>query len=174
MTKIGNAYRWIYGRMISRPTNFSWVIEDKLAGSGMPMTYSQYLWVVTHGIKTIVTVREVPLPRQWFSDGNSVDYFHLRVEDYGAPPLEEMDNIVDYIQQQISYIKPVMVHCAAGRGRTGTILAAYLIKKENLTADQAIKRIRSLRPGSIQSDRQELALDMYEKYIKSKTKNQMS
>ena len=173
MTKIGNAYRWIYGRMISRPTNFSWVIEDKLAGSGMPMTYSQYLWVVTHGIKTIVTIREVPLPRQWFSDGNS-DYFHLRVEDYGAPSLEEMDNIVDYIQQQISYKKPVMVHCAAGRGRTGTILAAYLIKKENLTADQAIKRIRSIRPGSIQSDRQELALDMYEKYIKSKTKNQMS
>ena len=65
-------------------------------------------------------------------------------------------------------------HCAAGRGRTGTILAAYLIKRENLTADQAIKRIRSIRPGSIQSDRQELALDMYEKYIKSKTKNQMS
>jgi atypical dual specificity phosphatase len=160
--------------MISRPTNFSWVIEDKLAGSGMPMTYSQYLWVVTHGIKTIVTIREVPLPRQWFSDDNSVDYFHLRVEDYGAPSLEEMDNTVDYIQQQISYKKPVMVHCAAGRGRTGTILAAYLIKKENLTADQAIKRIRSIRPGSIQSDRQELALDMYEKYIKSKTKNQMS
>jgi atypical dual specificity phosphatase len=174
MTKIGNAYRWIYGRMISRPTNFSWVIEDKLAGSGMPMTYSQYLWVVTHGIKTIVTIREVPLPRQWFSDGNSVDYFHLRVEDYGAPSLEEMDNTVDYIQQQISYEKPVMVHCAAGRGRTGTILAAYLIKKETLTADQAIKRIRSIRPGSIQSDRQELALDMYEKYVKSKTKNQMS
>jgi atypical dual specificity phosphatase len=160
--------------MISRPTNFSWVIEDKLAGSGMPMTYSQYLWVVTHSIKTIVTIREVPLPRQWFSDGNIVDYFHLRVEDYGAPSLEEMDNTVDYIQQQISYKKPVMVHCAAGRGRTGTILAAYLIKKENLTDDQAIKRIRSIRPGSIQSDRQELALDMYEKYIKSKTKNQMS
>ena len=173
MTKIGNAYRWIYGRMVNRPTNFSWVIEGKLAGSGMPMNYSQFLWVMTHGVKAIVTVREVPLPSKWFSnnDGASVDYFHLRVEDYGAPSLEGMDNTIDYIEQQISNKKPVMVHCAAGRGRTGTILAAYLIKKENLIANQAIEEIRNMRPGSIQSDRQETALYMYEKYIKNKTKN---
>jgi atypical dual specificity phosphatase len=173
MTKIGNAYRWIYGHMVNRPTNFSWVIEDKLAGSSMPMNYSQFLWVMTHGVKAIVTVREVPLPSKWFSNGNGddVDYFHLRVEDYGAPSLEEIDNTIDYIQQQISKKKPVMVHCAAGRGRTGTILAAYLIKKENLTANQAIKKIRSIRPGSIQSDRQEMALYVYEQYLNSKTKN---
>jgi atypical dual specificity phosphatase len=173
MTKIGNAYRWIYGRMLNRPTNFSWVIEGKLAGSGMPMNYSQFLWVMTHGIKVIVTVREVPLPSKWFSNGNGddVDYFHLRVEDYSAPSLEEIDNTIDYIQQQISKNKPVMVHCAAGRGRTGTILAAYLIKKENVTANQAIKKIRSIRPGSIQSNQQEMALYMYEKYLNSKTKN---
>ncbi|HET7283045.1 MAG TPA: dual specificity protein phosphatase 23 [Nitrososphaeraceae archaeon] len=173
MTKIGNAYRWIYGRMVNRPTNFSWVIKDKLAGSGMPMNYSQFLWVMAHGVKAIVTVREVPLPSKWFSNGNGddIDYFHLRVEDYGAPSLEEIDNTIDYIQQQISNKKPVMVHCAAGRGRTGTILAAYLIKKENLTANQAIKKIRSMRPGSIQSDRQEMALYVYEQYLNSKTKN---
>jgi atypical dual specificity phosphatase len=173
MTKIGNTYRWFYGRMVNRPTNFSWVIEGKLAGSGMPVSYSQLLWVMAHGVKAIVTVREVPLPSKWFSNGNGddADYFHLRVEDYGAPSLEEIDNTIDYIQQQISKKKPVMVHCAAGRGRTGTILAAYLIKKENLTANQAIKKIRSIRPGSIQSDRQEMALYIYEQYLNSKTKN---
>ena len=126
MTKIGNTYRWIYGRVVNRPTNFSWVIKDKLAGSGMPMTYSQFAWVVTHGIKTIVTVREVALPSKWFTtySSDSVDYFHLRVEDYSAPSLEEIDNTVAFIQRQIAKEEPVMVHCAAGRGRTGTILAA--------------------------------------------------
>jgi atypical dual specificity phosphatase len=168
MTKIGDTYRWIYGRVVNRPTNFSWVIKGKLAGSGMPVTYSQFVWVVTHGIKTIVTVREVPLPSKWFTadNVNSVDYFHLKVEDYGAPSIEEMDNTVDFIQRQIANEEPVMVHCAAGRGRTGTILAAYLLKEENLTSDQAIKKIRKIRPGSIQSDRQEMVISMYEKYLK--------
>ncbi len=56
MTRIGNAYRWIHAHLTTRPTNYSWVIKDKLAGSGIPVTYSQFLWVLAHGIKTIITV----------------------------------------------------------------------------------------------------------------------
>jgi atypical dual specificity phosphatase len=46
-------------------------------------------------------------------------------------------------------------------------LAAYVLKKENLTADQAIKKIRHLRPGSIQSNIQEMTISMYENYLKA-------
>jgi atypical dual specificity phosphatase len=150
-----------------RPTNFSWITEGNLAGSGLPITQEEFKWVVDKGIKSIVTVREVPLPSKWF-DGTDIDYLHLMVEDYGAPSMEVMDEAVNYIDKKIRSGKPVMVHCAAGKGRTGAVLAAYMIKKENLTAEQAIEKIRIMRPGSVQSITQETALSMYEKFVKIK------
>ena len=150
-----------------RPTNFSWVTEGKLAGSGLPVTQDEFKWVLDKGIKSIVTVREVPLPSRWI-DGTNIDYLHLVVEDYGVPNMEVLDEAVNYIDNKIQSAKPVLVHCAAGKGRTGALLAAYMIKKENLTAEQAIEKIRLMRPGSVQSVTQETALSMYEKYVTSK------
>jgi atypical dual specificity phosphatase len=150
-----------------RPTNFSWVTEGKLAGSGLPVTQDEFKWVLDKGIKSIVTVREVPLPSRWI-DGTDIDYLHLMVEDYGVPNMEVLDEAVNYIDKKIQSGKPVLVHCAAGKGRTGALLAAYMIKKENLTAEQAIEQIRLMRPGSVQSVTQETALSMYEKYVRSK------
>ncbi|MDQ3853979.1 MAG: dual specificity protein phosphatase family protein [Thermoproteota archaeon] len=167
MTKIGNAYRRFHGMLSDRPTNFSWVTEDKLAGSGLPVTHDEFKWLIDKGIKSIVTVREVPLPSQWI-DGTDIDYLHLMVEDYGVPNMEVLDEAVNYIDNKIQNGKPVLVHCAAGKGRTGALLAAYMIKKENLTAEQALEKIRLMRPGSVQSVTQETALSMYEKYVKSK------
>lgn len=185
MTLIGDAYRWLYSKFISRPTNFSWVINNQLAGSGLPLTFDQFMWLVKHGIGTIVTVREIPLPLQWLyvndtknshSEGKTnkkINYLHLRVEDYHSPSIEEIDSTVNFIENEIKAKRAALVHCAAGKGRTGTILGAYLLKKENLNAKEAITRIRNLRPGSIQTDSQEKSIYEYEKYLRDKSVNQL-
>ena len=73
----------------------------------------------------------------------------------------------EFIQNQIQNDQSVMVHCAAGLGRAGTILACYFIKYQNYSAKNAIEKIRKERPGSIQSDVQELAISYYEKYVRN-------
>jgi atypical dual specificity phosphatase len=167
LTKIGDAYRRFHGIISDRPTNFSWIIEGKLAGSGLPVTENEFKWVVDKGIKSIVTVREVPLPSEWLNGGD-IHYLHLKVEDFGAPSVEEMDEVVNFIDKKIRSGRSVLVHCAAGKGRTGVVLAAYMVKKQNLTSEQAIEKIRIMRPGSVQSITQETALSMYKKYLKIK------
>jgi len=49
------------------------------------------------------------------------------------------------------------IHCAAGLGRTGVVLACYFIDK-GLSATNAIARVRRLRPGSIETAEQEDAI----------------
>lgn len=171
MTRIGNTYRWFHGRFANRPTNFSWVIEKKLAGSGMPVNLSQLLWVARNGIRSIITIKETPLPAPWLANsGQKIEYLHLKVEDFCAPSLERLETTVDYIDQRIKEKKPVMVHCAAGKGRTGTILAAYIMKQDpGLSSIEAIKKIRILRPGSVQSEEQAAALLHFEKYLRKTT-----
>ena len=48
MTKIGEIYRKVHGRFVERPTNFSWVIPQKLAGSGLPSSFDQLTRVYLH------------------------------------------------------------------------------------------------------------------------------
>lgn len=165
MTLVGNIYRWFYGRLADKPTNFSWVLPGKLAGTGLPVTHDEFNWIMKQGIKTIVTVREVPLPQSWTQ--GVIDYLHLRVEDYGSPKIEELHDAITFIHKQISGNKPVVVHCAAGKGRTGEVLAAYFMMSEKLTAQEATAKLRKMRPGSIQSEAQEQALKMYEKYLQA-------
>jgi atypical dual specificity phosphatase len=135
------------------------------------MTYRQFLWIAAQGIDSIISVREGPLALKWFINStfatNSIGHVHLKVKDYDAPSLEQLSSTIDFMEKQIDKGKRVLVHCAAGKGRTGTILAAYLLKEENLTAAQAINKIRKLRPGSVQTKTQENCVEAFERYLKN-------
>ncbi len=164
MSKPGNIWRKVHGKITKRPTNFSWLIEEKLAGSGMPTTYDELEWILNQGVRTIVTMTENALPQNWVEE---IGYLHVPTPDYTAPEPDRIDMAVDFIHENISKNQAVMVHCAAGMGRAGTILACYLVKYQKYSALDAIKKVREERPGSIQSEVQELAISYYEKHLES-------
>ena len=162
MSKPGNLWRKVYGKITKKPTNFSWLINNKLAGSGMPTSSTELQWVIRQGIKSVITMTENPLPESWVQD---VKYLHVPTEDFSAPDMGKIDHTIDFIQERIKNGEPTMVHCAAGVGRTGTILACYLIKYHNFSVKDAIDKVRKERPGSIQSESQEIAIGLYHKFL---------
>ena len=163
MTKIGDAKRKLHGMITGKPDNFSWIIEEKLAGSAIPTSKEEVDWVIEEGVKSIVTIREEPLDDSWCAD---IKYLHVNSNDMGVPEFDDLVYSVDFIHQRITNDEPVMVHCLAGLGRTGTILACYLIKYENMTADDAIEKVRQERHGSIQSFSQEEIIFRFEKMVR--------
>jgi atypical dual specificity phosphatase len=162
LSKPGNLWRRVHGKITKKPTNFGWLINNTLAGSGMPTSEAELEWVRKQGVKSIITMTENPLPESWIKD---INYLHVPTEDLSAPDMDKIDETVDFIQERIKNDEPIMVHCAAGIGRTGTILACYLIKYSNLSAKNAIEKVRKERPGSIQSESQEIAVGLYHKFI---------
>jgi len=164
MTIYGDVWRKVHGTVTGRPDKFSWLIENKLAGSGIPTSINEVEWVIEQGVKSIVTVREEPLDDDWIKD---VNYLHVHSNDMGVPEFDDLTHAIDFIHRRITNNEPVMVHCLAGMGRTGTLLASYLVKYQKMTAGDAIQKVREERPGSIQSYPQEEIIFQLEKSLQS-------
>ena len=63
------------------------------------------------------------------------------IEDFTAPTLDQIDEFVRFVEAKLTEGKKVLVHCYAGRGRTGTMLGAFLIQR-GMSAEAAIREIR--------------------------------
>jgi len=116
--------------------------------------------VISQGISTIVSLERVDEACRAILESENVRHLEAVVPDFGAPSVEQLDRIADFIAGEISEGRAVLVHCAAGKGRTGTVLAAYLMRT-GMHFDEAVREVRRKRPGSIQSYEQEEVLRKY-------------
>lgn len=142
------------------PFGFSWVDPPHVAALARPEA-ADLAWLRDNGVQVVVTLTEYPLPRQWVNDAGLMAV-HIPVTDFTAPSERQLRLAVDTIERAKRSGMGVAVHCAAGKGRTGTVLAAYLVT-QGLSASEAIRKVRELRPGSVETFEQEQAVADWEK-----------
>lgn len=132
--------------------NFSWVIEGQVAGSAIPRTRAAVEALAAAGIRRVVTLCPRTIPPEWL-EAAGLESVHIPMPDFRAPTIEDLTLAVDAVRAAADARVPVLVHCMAGRGRTGTVLAAYLSERM-ASAEEAIAEVRRLRPDSIDSTAQ--------------------
>jgi atypical dual specificity phosphatase len=139
--------------------NFGFVLGQRLAGSAHPgrgpgLREALEEWTAQHGITAVVTLTDEPL-----AEGLLQEYglraLHLPVPDFTAPATAQVAQAVRFVHEEIARRGRVVVHCGAGFGRTGCVLACCLVSEQGLTAEAAMEAVRQLRPGSIETDEQE-------------------
>ena len=143
------------------PPGFTWVDRPHLAALAYPDAADDLLWLRRNGIEVLVSLTESPAPRRWVNEAGIMSV-HVPVEDMAAPNERQFEIILDTIRRANASGMGAAVHCAAGRGRTGTVLAAYFVSL-GLSAEDAIQKVRELRPGSIETTEQALAVEAFER-----------
>jgi len=103
-------------------------------------------------------------PEEFYEHG--IYFFNFCWRDMTAPDTDVILRILKQMSFSLMNGNKIAIHCHAGRGRTGLIIAAWLIYHEHMTAKEAIKHVRSKRKGCIQSKSQEEILFKLEKEIK--------
>lgn len=138
------------------PDNFSWIDKPLLAAMARPGSAEELVWLRQQGIELLVSLTEDPPRRDWINDAG-LFLVHVPVIDMEAPTQEQLNECLSAIQRAHDNNMGAAVHCGAGIGRTGVVLAAWFVTK-GLTSKNAIARIRRLRPGSIETEAQEQAI----------------
>jgi atypical dual specificity phosphatase len=151
------------GQVSTLPRNFSWLEPSVLAGCGRPQSVVELEAAKREGVEAIVSLTGTPLIPEVI-DRLGFAYLHSPLST--IPSIQQLTQIIQFIESQKSQSRPVLVHCGEGIGRTGTVLAAYLVY-HGMRADDAIRIVREKRSGSVQTVEQENALREFEKVVSS-------
>ena len=144
------------------PRQFCWLIEGELGGLPRPGVVDERSADLDGlgqlKVTTLVNLEEhqvVPLAE---IEARGIEALHWPIVDMSVPPMKTLLEWLDALHQRIAHGEVIAVHCLAGLGRTGTMLAAYLVRHRGYAAASALERVRGLRRQMVQAEAQEQLL----------------
>lgn len=150
--------------MISR--SFHWVLPGQLAGASQPGLLQAIQldldYLRQQGVRHLVSMTEEPLALPL--DAEDFTGLHFPVPDMGIPQPRKAAEVCAWIADRLDSGQPVLVHCRAGMGRTGLLLACFLVWRGE-AAGRAVVRVRSLNNGYIQTKAQEDFISSFQEFI---------
>lgn len=147
------------------PNGFRWVVPGMLAGTPQPGVVApidhDLILLDRVGITHLITLTETDMDQDALRR-HHLKNTHLPIFDRKAPSTSQMHMLLVRMQRLMDAGEVLAVHCKAGLGRTGLVLAAWMVRDGGLSAEAAIERLRKVNPGFIQSDEQLDFLPAYE------------
>ncbi|XP_041048349.1 protein tyrosine phosphatase domain-containing protein 1 isoform X2 [Carcharodon carcharias] len=181
--KYENPSRWSEEEQALKGLYSSWITDNILA-MARPSTeiiekYSIIEQFKRHDIKTVINLQRpgeharcgnplepvsgfTYLPEVFMEAGNY--FYNFGWKDYGVASLTTILDMVKVMAFALQEGK-VAIHCHAGLGRTGVLIACYLVFATRMSADQAILFVRAKRPNAIQTRGQLLCVREFSQFL---------
>ncbi len=141
------------------PRGFVWLIKGRVAGAPLPGIVRDVDYDLAAlrevGVTRLVSLTENPFPSE-LAEGYGIACHASPIPDMHAPADDQMLRLCQEMDHFVANEEVIAVHCKAGLGRTGTVLAAYRLWRAGAAASavEAIEFVRRLEPGMIQSQAQ--------------------
>lgn len=145
------------------PRGFLWLKKGVLAGTPLPGVFHDVEYDLQAlkrvGVTTLVTLTESPMDREILAR-HGISNIWEPIPDMHAPTMDQAKLLCQRLEESARDGETVAVHCYAGLGRTGTVLAATLIW-EGMGALDALETVRRIEPRWVQSDAQVTFLEEF-------------